>query len=394
MANLGPETLELAGELVALRREFHAHPEPGFGERRTAGRIAAFLRDLGLEVREGVAETGVTALIRGTGGGKTLLLRADMDALPLEEQTGLPFASRNPGMMHACGHDAHMAILLTAAKILTSRKDRFSGTVRLVFQPNEEIAGARRMIDEGRLLTDPPVDGAMALHVWSGIPSGKISVQPGPVMAAMDEFRAVIRGKGGHTGAPHKAADPVLAAANFISAAQMIQTREIDVFSPTLVMFGSVHAGGQASNIISEEVSLAGTVRYLYSGGPDSPERPLQRFERVLAGICAASGMDYSLEWIPSNPCLVNDPGMAALVRDAASSVVGSENMVPYTCTAGEDFAEFAREVPSAFFFVGTGNREKETDYPQHHPKFDIDEEALPAAVEILVRSSLAFLGT
>ena len=263
MATIGPETQRLARELVELRREFHARPELGFQERWSASRIAGYLRELGLDVREGVAETGVTALLEGAAPGRTLLLRADMDALPLQELTGLPFASLNDGVMHACGHDAHMAILLVAAKALCGMRDRFAGRIRFVFQPNEEVAGARLMIDEGRLLDDPPVDGAIALHVWSGIPSGKISIQPGPVMAAMDEFRVVIRGKGGHTGAPHKAVDPVLAAANFISAAQMIQTREVDALSPTLVMFGAVHAGGQASNIVPEMVELAGTVRYL-----------------------------------------------------------------------------------------------------------------------------------
>lgn len=392
MATIGPETQRLARELVELRREFHARPELGFQERWSASRIAGYLRELGLDVREGVAETGVTALLEGSGPGRTLLLRADMDALPLQELTGLPFASLNDGVMHACGHDAHMAILLVAAKALCGMRDRFAGRIRFVFQPNEEVAGARLMIDEGRLLDDPPVDGAIALHVWSGIPSGKISIQPGPVMAAMDEFRVVIRGKGGHTGAPHKAVDPVLAAANFISAEQMIQTREVDVLSPTLVMFGAVHAGGQASNIVPEKVELAGTVRYLYEGGPESPERPLQRFERILAGICAASGTEYDLEWIPSNPCLVNDPAMAAVVREAAVCIVGEGNIVPFVCTAGEDFAEFARSVPSAFAFVGTGNAAKGTDYPQHHPKFDVDEEALPAAAELFVRTSLAFL--
>lgn len=392
MADITFMTQDLTQELIALRREFHAHPEGGFQERWSAERIAGYLLGLGLHVRERVAETGVTALLRGAENGKTLLLRADMDALPLEEQTGLPFASKNKGMMHACGHDAHMATLLITAKILCAKKDQIKGNIRFVFQPNEEIAGARRMIDEGKLLSDPLVDGALALHVWSGIPSGKLSIQPGPVMAAMDEFRVAIRGRGGHTGAPHNAVDPVLAAANFISAVQMIQTREVDVFSPTLVMFGAVHAGGQASNIIPEEVSLAGTVRYLYEGGPESSERPLQRFERILAGICSASGTEYSLEWIPSNPCLVNDPAMAALVKGEAESIVGGENVVPYTCTAGEDFAEFAREVPSTFAFVGVGNAAKGTEYPQHHPKFDIDEEVLPLAVELFVRSAFSFL--
>ena len=392
MANLSQETSDFLHELVALRREFHARPEPGFDERWSAARIAGYLRDLGLEVREGIAETGVTALLRGEREGKTLLLRADMDALPLEEQTGLPFASKNRGMMHACGHDAHMATLLVAAKILCGKRDALSGNIRFVFQPNEEIAGARRMIEEGALLTDPPVDGAVALHVWSALPSGTIGISPGPVMAAMDEFRVVIKGRGGHTGAPHNAVDPVLAAANFISAVQMIQTREVDVFSPTLIMFGAVHGGGTASNIVPEEVSLAGTVRYLYEGGPESPEKPLLRFERILAGICAASGTEYSLEWIPSNPCLVNDAAMAALVRSAAESIAGEEKVLPYRCTAGEDFAEFARDVPSAFAFVGTGNPAKNTAFPQHHPKFDIDEDALPLGVELFVRSALAFL--
>ena len=391
MADLSPDTRSLVDEVVRLRRDFHEHPELGFQEHRSAARIASYLRDLDLDVREGVAETGVTALLRGSTPGKTLLLRADMDALPLEEQTGLPFASSATGVMHACGHDAHMASMLVAAKILSGMQNRLSGNVRFVFQPNEEVAGARRMIDEGKLTAAPKVDGALGIHVWSSLPLGTIGIMPGPVMAAMDEFRIVIRGKGGHTGAPQYAIDPVLAAASLIVSVQMIQTREVDVLTPTLVMFGNIHAGGDASNIVPEEAVLAGTVRYLYEGDANSAEQPRQRFARIVEGICTAHGTEFSLKWIPSNPCLVNDPEMSALVREIAAHIIGDENIVPFKCMAGEDFAEFAREVPSAFVFVGAGNR-RNARYPHHHPKFDIDEAALPIAVDLLVRSTQAFL--
>lgn len=392
MAEISREVLALKDELVELRRDFHAHPELGFREVRSAQKIADYLSALGLAVRDGIAETGVTALLEGGKKGRTLLLRADMDALPIEEETGLSFASQNKGVMHACGHDAHMASLLVAAKILCDKKEDLAGSVRFVFQPNEEVAGAARMIEEGALLTTPSVDGAMALHVWSGIPSGKMGLSSGPVMAAMDEFRLVLNGRGGHTGAPHKALDPILGAVNFVGALQMIQTREIDVLSPTSIVVGAIHAGGQASNVIPEMAELTGTVRYLYAGGAHTAEHPLIRFERVLKGTCVAHGLTYALNWIPSNSCLVNDDKMANLLENVGVGILGADGVIPYRCMAGEDFSEFACKVPSVFAFVGTGNVLKGTNYPQHHSKFDIDEDALPLIVELFVRFTRRFL--
>ncbi|MBC7322640.1 MAG: amidohydrolase [Acetomicrobium sp.] len=390
LKSLNKEIEELKDELIELRRDFHMYPELGFKEVRTSERVAEYLKRLGLEVREKIAHTGVVTILEGKEEGKTVMLRSDMDALPVEEQNKVPYRSRSEGIMHACGHDGHMAMLLVAAKILSRHKEEIPGKVMFLFQPNEEVAGARQMIEEGAL-DDPHPDGAFAIHLWTPIESGKMGISAGPVMAALDEFKVRIKGRGGHTGAPHTAIDPVLTAADFIQSVQMIQTREIDVLKPTLIMFGLVNAG-TATNVIPEHIDLGGTIRYLYEGGSESPEKPLVRFERILKKVCEAHQCTYELEFIPSNSTLINDDKMANLVSSVAKDVVGAENITSYIGTAGEDFAEFAKIIPSCFYFVGAGNPKKGIIYPHHHPLFDIDEDVLPIGVEMHIRTAIAFL--
>lgn len=376
-------------ELVDLRRHFHMHPELGFQEFETQKFIIEYLRKLGLNPKM-IAKTGVVALIEGKARGKTLLLRADMDALLVKEETNCEYKSRNNNVMHACGHDAHMAILLIVAKILVSIKDEIKGNIKLVFQPNEEEAGAYLMVEEG-VLEKPKVDAAIALHIWTQIESGKVSVQEGPVMGAMDIFKLKILGKGGHTALPHEAINPLFISAQIINACQNIQTNEVNVLSPTLINFAKMQSG-TSSNIIPEFAKLEGTIRYLYKGDDDSVERPKKRFERIISGICSTYTADYELEIIPSNFVVSNDTCLVQMIRQNAEKVVGSENLVPFQTLAGEDFSEFSKNIPSTLFFLGCGNKEKKTDYPHHHPKFNIDEDVMISGVEIQILNAIKYL--
>jgi amidohydrolase len=382
---------ELKEELVGLRRDFHMNPELGFEEHRTAGKVEEYLRALGL-FPERIAGTGVTATIKGSGDGPVLMLRADMDALPIQEENRVPYASKNAGVMHACGHDAHTAMLMVTAKLLTELKERFSGIVKLVFQPNEEVAGAYKLIEEG-LMKNPDVDAALGIHIWTPVESGKIGVQAGAVMATMDIFRIVVKGRGGHTGYPESAADPVLAASSLVMEAQRIQTREISLMKPTVIMFGKIE-GGTKNNIIPDTVTLEGTMRYLYSGEAGSEEDPPARLKRLAEAVCSLHGCSCEVHVERENSAVINDPGMVKLVRETASALVGADNVVEHASMAGEDFSSYASLVPAAFIFLGTGNREKETDYPHHNPRFNIDEDTMLTGVELFIRSVLSHMGS
>ena len=387
---LKKEVESYAEEVIELRRDFHKHPELGFEEVRTSKVVANYLKGCGIEV-ERVAKTGIVGLLKGKQDGPTILLRADMDALPIQEMNDVPYKSVNEGVMHACAHDGHTAMLLVAAKILSQHRNDLKGNIKFVFQPNEEWSGARDMIDEG-ILNDPDVDVAFASHLWTPIESGKVAISAGPVMGALDEFKLVIKGQGGHTSAPQEAIDPILTVANIIQTTQMIQTREVNVLKPTLVMFGKIN-GGTTSNVIPEEVEVEGTIRYLYKGGKDSEERPKERFERIVSDVCRTHRAEYELEFIPSNSVVYNRPETTELVREVAEDVMGdSISIIDYVAMGGEDFSEFLEEVPGVFYFIGTGNEEKETDYPHHHPRFNIDEDTLITGVEMHVRTALAYL--
>ena len=370
-------------ELIALRRDFHAFPEIGYQEFETSRKIRQYLEALGLEP-EVVTQTGVVATICGGKQGSTLLLRADIDALYQTEKTGLPYTSKNPGVMHACGHDGHMAVLLVTAKILCGMKDKLCGNVKLVFQPNEEEAGALAMIKTG-ILENPKVDMAFAQHIWSGIPSGKIGVAPGAVMAACEHFDITVRGKSGHTSAPQNAVDPIPAACKIVDMVQNIQTRKVDPLDSTVILFGEIK-GGTSSNVISEEVKLTGTLRHILKNEPEYEPLIKKSFDDILAGVERIYGVRCELKWIPSGPSMSNSPAMVEVAREAATQAVGGENIQPYYCMGGEDFAEFSHRVPSCFFFVGSGSAHKGSDFPHHHPQFTIDEDVLPLGVEMFLR--------
>ncbi|MGE0075766.1 MAG: M20 family metallopeptidase [Sphaerochaetaceae bacterium] len=376
-------------ELLALRRDFHAHPELGFQEFRTSRKIEQFLKSLGLEPMK-VSTTGVVALLKGrTDNGPVLLMRADMDALPVEEQTGLPFASEHTGLMHACGHDAHMSMMLTAAKILTEIRDSFDGTIKFVFQPNEEIAGAQVMIDDG-VLENPKVDAAMGIHIWSPLPSGTIGIKSGAVTSSMDVFKVTIKGRGGHTGYPDSAVDPVICAAAVVQQVQTIQTRLVSPMKPIALMFGRI-AGGTKNNIIPDTVELEGTIRYLFATKPGSPDNPTDKFKRMVTDICNVYGCTCSFEFNHENDAVVNDPTMTVVAYDVAKGIVGEANVVEHASMACEDFAAFGEHVPATFAFIGTANEAVGSNFPHHNPRFTIDEETLPIGVEFLVEAALRY---
>jgi len=390
---IAKQVAEYTDELIELRRDFHRHPELGLEEHRTGEKVVSYLKDCGLEVSR-LNRTGVVGLLRGARPGPTLLLRADMDALPIQEENDLPYKSINPGVMHACGHDAHTAMLLVAARILTSLKQQLPGNIKFVFEPNEENVGALAMIEEG-LLENPRVDACLGLHIWTPLQSGQIGITEGPVMAGMEHFKLVVKGRGGHTATPQSAIDPILAAAAIIQGVQCIQTREIDVLKePTIIMFGQIQ-GGTASNVIPDSVTLEGTMRYLYEGDPQSDDSPKKRFERIVSNLCAAHRAEYELSFLYGHPTLVNHREMAALVQAVATTELEpAPEIISFVSLAGEDFSEFATRVPSTFYFLGTGNPDRQTDFPHHHPRFNIDEDVLSVGVEMHVQGALAFFNS
>ncbi|MFP4267009.1 MAG: M20 family metallopeptidase [Spirochaetaceae bacterium] len=390
--DIGERAAELKEEVISLRRDFHTYPELGFQEYRTAEKVEEYLRGLGLEPQR-VAETGVTAVLKGEADGAkdgpVLLLRADMDALPITEENAVPYVSRNLGVMHACGHDGHTAMLLVAAKMLSEIKEHLAGTIKFVFQPNEEIAGAEIMVEEG-VLEDPEPDAALGFHIWTPLPSGTVGLKAGAVMASMDVFKITVKGKGGHTGFPESAVDPIVAAADMVKNVQILQTREVSAMKPTIIMFGKI-AGGTKNNIIPDEVLLEGSMRYLYEGGPESEENPALRLRRIAENVAAVHRCRVDFEIEQENYAVVNSAEMTDLMRETAAQMDSVASVVEHASMAGEDFAAFSSRIPSAFVFLGTANQEKGTDYPHHNPKFNIDEETLPLGVEMCVRSTLQF---
>jgi amidohydrolase len=392
MFDIKKEVKALEPELIELRRYFHENPELGYEEFNTSEKVKEYLNALGLEDVKNVYKTGVSAVLRGTkGGDKTVMLRADMDALPVTEKTGLPFSSKNDGVMHACGHDGHTAIQLITAKILAEHRDEIAGNVKFVFQPNEENAGALDMINAG-VLENPHVDGAFGLHLWSPVKSGRIGITVGPVLGTTEEFELEIIGSPGHTSTPHTGRDAVLGACSVVQAMQCLGTREFDPLLPIAIMFGFIN-GGTARNAIAGSVKLGGTIRFLFPDEETNKPKVLEAFERVIKGQCLSLGLDYKLTFMPSNPSLFNDAHMADILRKSAAETYGTDsNVDDFKSLAGEDFAEFTHRVPSAFAWIGIANHEKKSDYPHHHDHFDIDEDMLIKGVELEVRNVLNFL--
>lgn len=378
---------ELKDEMVELRRDFHRHPELGFEEFRTQEKVIEYLSPLDLKISK-IAGTGVVAALEGERPGRTILLRSDMDALPVREDTGLPFASEEKGKMHACGHDGHIAMLLAAAKVLAEMRRDLAGTVKFAFQPNEEDAGAFKMIEEG-VMDNPKVDGAFGIHLWSQIPSGTIDIVSGPQMASSCYFDLSVRGKGGHAGFAHESVDPIYVATNIVQAVQAVQTRETNALDPVVIMFTEFHAGSNTT-IIPEKAELKGSIRTLYEGG----EEVIDRFERIVRNTCEAHRATFGLAFRTGNVLLSNDPEMTGLVREAGAETLGDASKVTSSIRtmAGEDFSDYLQHAPGAFAFVGISNERAGSVYPHHHPRFTIDEDVLPIGAELFVRTALKFL--
>jgi len=382
---LETEIAALTAQLVAWRRDFHCHPEVAFEEARTSAVVREFLESLGLPVRS-AGGTGLVAVLEGNPGGKTVALRADMDALPVQEEGEKEYRSLNRGVTHACGHDGHMAMLMAAAKVLAGRKNDLNGRVVFLFQPAEEKppGGAKRMIEEGAL---DGVDAVFGLHLWQPFPTGMIGVIKGPMLAQADNFSLIVKGKGGHGAMPHTAVDPILAAAQIIVSSQSIVSRNVDPLKPCVVTFGTIN-GGTTHNIIPAEVAMAGTVRTFDLAVQALAER---RLREIAEETAKAFGASCRVEYTTGYPALVNDAGMVDFVTDVAKRVFGKSCLRPFDpVMGGEDFAYYLQKVPGAFLFLGAGD---DREFPHHHPAFDIDEKALPLGTLLITSLALEFLG-
>jgi amidohydrolase len=375
--------------LIELRRDFHQHPELAMEETRTAGIIAERLRASGLEVRPGIGKTGVVGVLHGGQPGKTLAIRADIDALPIQEESDLPFKSQTPGKMHACGHDGHTAIGLTVADILASHRDHLRGNVTFLFQPAEErIGGAEPMIADGAL-KNPDVDAVIGLHLLSGLPVGQVGVRAGATFASADMFILRVRGRGGHGAMPNLSVDPVLVASQIIVTLQTLVSREISPFNPTVVTIGSIH-GGTAPNIIPDVVELQGTFRAFSA---DDRAHLEARIKEVACSVAAAMRASVEVEMSSGCPPCVSDERMAQLIQRAAAEAVGLQNIRSDQLTTGsDDMSFFLNAVPGCYFVVGVQNTDKGYDAPHHSPRFKIDEGGLSVGVEVMVRAALDYL--
>ena len=371
-----------------LRRDLHQHPELGYHEVRTAGIVARELGQLGLEVTTGVAETGVVALLEGSQPGPVALLRFDMDALPIQEETGAEFSSLNPGVMHACGHDGHVAIGLTVARILHERREQIKGAVKLVFQPAEEgLGGAERMMEAG-VLDLPQVDYTLALHVWNERPVGWVGVTTGPLMAGADIFDVRIDGKGGHGALPQESVDPVVAAAQIISGLQTIVSRNISPLDTAVVSVCRLRAG-EAFNVIPQFVEFGGTLRTFE---PAVREKVVERFSSLISAMAESFGCKAVVNVQRLTPAVRNDPAVTARVMQAVQGIPGLQVQSGYRTMVSEDMAYLMEKIPGCYIMVGSANAEKGLNFGHHHPRFNFDETVLPNAVAVMVSAALELL--
>jgi amidohydrolase len=384
MNDLAAEVESIAPTLVAWRREFHRHPELAFEERRTSAVIRAFLESEGIEVRS-CGRTGLRGVIRGGRPGRTVALRADMDALPVAEIADHDYRSENPGVMHACGHDGHMAILMGAARLLAAQRSTLPGTVVLLFQPSEENppGGAQVMIEEGAL---DGVDAIFGLHLWQPLPTGVVGLRQGASMAQADEFEVTVEGRGGHASQPDRTVDPVVVAAHVVVAAQTIVSRFTNPLAPAVVSFTNVH-GGRIHNIIPDSVTMTGTVRTL---DPETQRVVRQRFVELCEMTCRLFGATAAVTYHDGYPPVINDAASVELVRRVAARELGAAAVTTVEpVMGGEDFAYYLHRVPGAFALLGIGD---DRPHPHHNARFDIDERALPLGVRLMTAVALEML--
>lgn len=379
-----PELQDRFDSMVKVRRDLHRHPELGFKETRTAGVVADVLQEARLEFQAGIAGTGVSTLVEGgQGQGRTLLFRADMDALPIQEETTVDYASTHPGVMHACGHDGHTSILLhTALETAASARTR-SVHSRFVFQPAEEGPGGALPMIQAGVMKDPPVEAAFGLHLWNRLPTGKVAVTCGPFMAAADEFHITVHGLGGHGAYPHDAIDAVVVGSYIVTALQTLVSRNTNPVQTAVVTVGTFHAGSNF-NIIAEKAQMKGTLRTF---DPDVRKRLIDRLRTVVTQTAEMLGARAEFEFLDTYPTTVNDRRMADFVAEVAADVVGEDNVVrDLVSMGGEDMSYFLQEVPGCFFFLGSGDSVHGGGESHHSPRFDFDERVMPLGAEIFLR--------
>ncbi len=389
MKDFYQEAKELFEYVQMLRRDFHRHPELGFKEVRTAGIVARELSQMGLEVSTGIAETGVVALLEGKKPGPVVLLRFDMDALPVLEETGVEYASESQGIMHACGHDGHVAVGMTVARMLNDVRQDLQGTVKFVFQPAEEgLGGAARMIKEGVLAVPVPAH-TLALHLWNDLPLGQAAFVPGSMMAGAGFFSIRLTGRGGHGAAPQQTIDPVVAASQLVSALQTIVSRNISPLKSAVLSVTYVKAG-ETYNVIPPTTELRGTLRYFE---PDVKQQLFERLEQMVKSIAGAFNCQPSVDFIDLTPPVVNDQKVTLRLANLAKSIIPSLDInATYRTMVSEDMALMMEQVPGCYFLVGAANAEKGLNYGHHHPKFNFDEQALVNAAALMASATVDLL--
>jgi amidohydrolase len=388
MTNVHQLVSEHKDRVIKIRRDLHRIPETAYKEKKTAAYVADYLNNLELEVQTGIAQYGVVGLLKTGRPGPTLMIRADMDALPLKEDTGLAFASQHEGAMHACGHDAHMAMVLGAATVLAKIKNELEGNIKFLFQPAEEGPGGAKPMIEAGVMQNPKVDYCIGCHVWPQIPEGTIGVRPGPFMAAMDRFDIKIKGSAGHGAMPHLCVDALEVGTQVVNALQRIVSRHMDPLEPAVVTVGTFHAG-TAFNVIPAEADLSGTTRTF---DPDTWNSWESRIEKVVRGVCESMGTDFELKYSQGYPATINDESMAEVVHRCARKVVGeAQVVVPKKTMGGEDFAFYLQKSKGCFFALGVG---REGVVPVHNPQFDFNEDVLLLGTETHCQIGLELLKT
>ena len=372
--------------VLDLRREFHMHPETSWNEKRTSKRIKEELAKIGISYQE-YADTGVAAVIKGSNAGKTAALRADMDALKVEEKTDLEFKSKNEGIMHACGHDGHTAMLLGTARALYEIRDQLAGNVKLIFQPAEEmVQGAAKMVEEG-VLDD--VDGIMGIHLWADLPTGKINVEAGPRMASGDYVIVEFTGKGGHGSMPHQGVDPIVMASSFVLDSQAILSRETNSLDPVVLTFGKMKSGSRF-NVIPDKAEIVGTLRCFSEKTRVQASKAIKRYAEKTAKAYRGEA-EVTIQ--KGTPPTINDQRAAEIARSAAQKIIAAEDLIAMDKTTGsEDMAYYLREVPGVIAFVGAGFEDEEQNYPHHNSKFKINEDSLKTGTSLYFNFALEFL--
>ncbi len=382
------EATAFSDDLIRVRRDLHRHPELGFQETRTAAVVAESLAGLGLEVQAGVGQTGVVALLEGARPGPTVLLRFDMDALPIQEESTHDYVSTNPGVMHACGHDGHVAMGLGLARLFARRQTQMAGSLKFLFQPAEEGLGGALAVMAGGVLENPRPDVALAMHLWSPVQLGQARVVEGSAMASSSVFTLTVEGQGGHGAAPHLATDPIIAAAQIVLALQSIVSRNINPHDSVVVSIGEFSAG-TTFNVIPERAILKGTVR---SYDKATHRVVYRRILEMATNVARAFGCRATMETVAIVAAVVNAPEPTAVVRAAAERVLGADNILEHRTMAAEDMGFILEEVPGCYFFVGCSNGNPATQFPHHHPQFDFDERAMVNGVAIMAEAAARYV--